>query len=690
MVEKRKLSTRARAEPASKKRTPTPPDDPPASESPRGALPTRLENGDSLPTLDAAQSDGLSSKDYQSVADSGVLATALQRSRQKWLTEGIFERYWTKPSKKKGQVDAHNPLKESMVKIGPCTLTIEPHVFEVNLFSVKEPLPPSTVPPNTQGGHRPIIQYGPPNPPLHPNGPHANGISHPPNPPASAAPRSDPPSVTPSARPPSPRMSGAPHAPTNGVSPAQPAPPPASSPAKPNADPVIQMLATKAATDADLKALMKVVASGKASSGELKTFQDHIDELTALLHRREKAAAAPARDAYHPEARPIPTPSSSHPALPVVVHGEERHEPNGQNQAHTPSVKTEPSPLAPAHVGRPKGTVSSAKPEVSDVVFDFCAGSGDRFLFPKYSILQYLPGGSQVIASFLVVRKGSDSADGTYDPALDYYQPVTMRLTAHSAKILEPLSRVVASPVEARRYMDDIMDHMTRAEYVHLAMRLPRDTADGEGEPDEPVPRLEREESVKALYTPPGSIGPPKVKVPKPAPPIPDRSSTEPWASPGPTTESMLGRPRRGRVADPNKTCHLCHTSTTSLWRKADIEGENVTVCNACGIKWKTNYVRTQEAAHGPMPKKVRGQNKAVAATAAAATAASRAAPPQQSPQPPPQRQGQQAPSAAPPPPPPQSATQPLSPSLRAYPGMTSHTMMSASPLREVEMKDST
>jgi hypothetical protein len=25
------------------------------------------------------------------------------------------------------------------------------------------------------------------------------------------------------------------------------------------------------------------------------------------------------------------------------------------------------------------------------------------------------------------------------------------------------------------------------------------------------------------------------------------------------------------------------------LWRKADIEGENVTVCNACGIKWKTN-----------------------------------------------------------------------------------------------------
>ncbi|CCX11531.1 Similar to GATA zinc finger domain-containing protein 16; acc. no. B0G188 [Pyronema omphalodes CBS 100304] len=48
-------------------------------------------------------------------------------------------------------------------------------------------------------------------------------------------------------------------------------------------------------------------------------------------------------------------------------------------------------------------------------------------------------------------------------------------------------------------------------------------------------------------------------------------------------------RSRKGRIADPTKSCHLCQTSKTSLWRKADIEGENVTVCNACGIKWKTN-----------------------------------------------------------------------------------------------------
>ena len=56
-------------------------------------------------------------------------------------------------------------------------------------------------------------------------------------------------------------------------------------------------------------------------------------------------------------------------------------------------------------------------------------------------------------------------------------------------------------------------------------------------------------------------------------------------------------RSRKGRIADPTKSCHICQTSKTSLWRKADIEGENVTVCNACGIKWKTNAQKAAQAA---------------------------------------------------------------------------------------------
>jgi hypothetical protein len=120
--------------------------------------------------------------------------------------------------------------------------------------------------------------------------------------------------------------------------------------------------------------------------------------------------------------------------------------------------------------------VASSKPDISGIVFDFSGGSGDRFLFPKFSILEYLPHG-QVIASFLIVRKGSASDSPAYDPELDYYQPITIRLYAHQGRQLDALQKVVAPPDEVRRYMDDIMDNMTRAEYVLLAMRLPRDEA---------------------------------------------------------------------------------------------------------------------------------------------------------------------------------------------------------------------
>jgi hypothetical protein len=121
---------------------------------------------------------------------------------------------------------------------------------------------------------------------------------------------------------------------------------------------------------------------------------------------------------------------------------------------------------------RSKGPVPS-KPDISGVVFEFAGGSGDRFLFPKFSILEYLPGG-QVIASFLIVRKGSSSDSPRYDPKMDYYQPITIRLIA-GGRQLDALQKVVAPPDEVRRYMDDIMDNVTRAEYVLLAMRLPKD-----------------------------------------------------------------------------------------------------------------------------------------------------------------------------------------------------------------------
>ncbi|KAH6623199.1 hypothetical protein F5144DRAFT_518079 [Chaetomium tenue] len=179
MERKRKLPARAaaRAEEAAKRRTMTPPKRS-ATPAPAPApepepepvpivdiappLPKSITAGKPLPTVDSPQPDDLSRSDFQTVTESGVLSESLTRSRQKWTMEGIFEKYWSKPTKKKGVVieEPNNPSKESMTKIGQVTITVEPHVFEATMFAVKDPKPPAPPPPTAE---RPIIQYGPPN-----------------------------------------------------------------------------------------------------------------------------------------------------------------------------------------------------------------------------------------------------------------------------------------------------------------------------------------------------------------------------------------------------------------------------------------------------------------------------------------------------------------------------------------------
>jgi hypothetical protein len=435
---------------------------------------------------------------------------SLERSRKKWLSEGIFERYWTKPTKRKPKdgvpaEEVNNPPKDSMTKIGSCTITIEPHVFDAIMYAVKDTTPKQPYQPPPQPLYRPIIQYGPPNGVVQQHQPQPQQPPHVHAPPAqyqlmqpspqqfsrsqdnsvkTASPSMAPqhlnsnghamahqtPLNTPNYQP------APPHPPTHPLAPVTPAAPAKSS------DPVIQMLAERAATDSDLKALMRIVADGKASPDELKRFQGHIDELTKLLHQRQAAAraASPAPilhpqplppQSYMPVHHPAPASISARPPPPQSATPLQRapyQTPlmNGGSGYHPP----QPQAL------RSKGPPPSSKPDISAVVFEFVGGSGDRFLFPKFSILEYLPGG-QVIASFLIVRKGSSAESKSYDPTLDYYQPVTIRLYTHAGKQLESLAKVVAPQEEVLKYMDDIMDNMTRAEYVLLAMRLPRDSA---------------------------------------------------------------------------------------------------------------------------------------------------------------------------------------------------------------------
>jgi hypothetical protein len=412
-----------------------------------------------------------------------------------------------------------------MTKLGTCTITIEPHIFDAQMYAIKDPTPRAPVPPppQQQPMYRPIIQYGPP-----------NGVMPPPRPPPNQAP--PPPQMhQPPLRPQDTPMAntGPPHAPHSapGVSPYNspgpnhpphtipnpPPPNPAPADASKRTDPVIQMLAEQAATDPDLKALMKTVANGEASPAELKQFQSHIDQLTRLHKQRQAAAERKAAEAaaqqhnghsnspyaqpppghgppHHPAANgnmhPSPSPGPNHHSMspsglapsPGPQHGVAQygHAPApGPSQGH---YHPHPQPQAL----RSKGPVASTKPDISGVVFEFSGGSGDRFLFPKFSILEYLPQG-QVIASFLIVRKGSTSDSPAYNPELDYYQPITIRLYAHQGRQLDALQKIVAPQDEVRRYMDDIMDNMTRAEYVLLAMRLPRDeAAPAPKEPKEP------------------------------------------------------------------------------------------------------------------------------------------------------------------------------------------------------------
>jgi len=542
MERKRKLPARAaRVESVSKKRTSTPPEQriqtptPPAPPPPppvEETLPRSIAPGKPLPTVEEPQPENLPASQFQTIPEryigtklnllssyqadrshSGVLVESLQRSRAKWLSEGIFEKYWTKPTKKKGAPDAppDNPAKDSMTKLGSCSITVEPHTFEATMYAIKDPNPKpllTAVPPQQQM-YRPIIQYGPPGgvmPPTPPPAPVQPVQQKPPPPIQQASPRSQDVQMGNTAPPPpnnpftqSPQVLGTL---PNGTRPApiqtsaptttsQPAPPP--TPVGKSTDPVIQMLAERAATDPSLKALMRIVANGEATSEELKRFQSHIDELTELTRAQKARQAAEA----------APPPATQAPPTPQTAPQANGSIPQKSTSAPvsnaTPPIKVAPTPPPPALTPTPqfqpqpqalrsKGPVPSSKPDISGLVFEFSGGNGDRYSFPKFSILETRPNG-EVIVSFLIVRKGSSSDCPSYDPELDYYQPITIRLYAHQPRQLDALQKIVAPPEEVRRYMDDVMEKATRAEYVLLAMRLPRDT--------EQPPLVEKEEEAE-------------------------------------------------------------------------------------------------------------------------------------------------------------------------------------------------
>ena len=478
-----------------------------------------------------------------------------------------------------------------MVKLGPCTIVIEPHHFDAVMYAVRDP---QSRPVHTPQANRPIVQYTHPTNPsnfhqyqprtpanqpriITPYPPNSNAPPQPPpNPPPHRPaqtpsqplqnhdqPKQGPPVATAA----SPPQAGAPIA----AAPASGAPDPNAQGPRPSLDPVIQMLAARAASNPDLKALMRVVASTKANQEQLRAFQAHIDELNAIIASRQGEQQNPqGQQGQHNQQSPPITPAPTTTTQAPQGHGifspnpgtptsgpqptQQVPLPNPPSVMYPRPPQPQPPPIRsknPQH-GPPHMTYFQHQPhtpvskqqEIKAVVFEFVppAGStpavhgatGDRYLFPVNTILDYFPGRTTVIASFLATKKFDPNAPlsessgnqpagkakgkkgktvtgpGTPAPATpapkdlpsqapgpqgeskladgeksdtkpktnpnikEYYQPVTMSLHG-SQKVLEPLARVVRPADQVRDHMNDIMDRMERADIEYLAMRLPRE-----------------------------------------------------------------------------------------------------------------------------------------------------------------------------------------------------------------------
>ncbi|KAI0121143.1 hypothetical protein BJ170DRAFT_147300 [Xylariales sp. AK1849] len=233
----------------------------------------------------------------------------------------------------------------------------------------------------------------------------------------------------------------------------------------PGSDALVILLVRKALEDHTTRNMVRRVAENKTKFSDTTDLKSILDKLKDLVPK----------DAPKPQSTAAPPPAKTAEA---TVNGA---------SATKPSATPKAAP-ASSQALRSKGPPPSLKLDMTAIVLEFSGGTGDRYLFPKYSMLEYQPGRHEVLASFLIVRKGSRSEYGG-DPAMDYYQPVTVRISSPSGKHLENLARVVAPQDEVRRYMDDIMDNMTRAEYILLAMRLPRPDKDEQADDEFETPK---------------------------------------------------------------------------------------------------------------------------------------------------------------------------------------------------------
>ena len=367
-------------------------------------------------------------------------------------------------------VPPNNPDQKSMQKIGNGTITIEPHKFDVSFYTVREaqaPLPyyrhaNQHTPKATGLPVTPGPAFTPPQPSTPAAAPtHQQPI--PSQPSISTAKQESQPS-TPANVPATPNPATAAASPTSRHIP------------KTTSDPVIQMLAARAATDSRLKELMKVVATSKASPEQLREFQRHIDEFNAVVKKQEAERIEKEKQQPKTESKPPPvavsTSVASHPAT--------------YNAAARPAAPGAPSPLYASYPPPPR-------PEaiIKHIVIEFHGegASPDRWLFPEYAVLDIKYGDVEMVTSFFVERKGSDIvsslAGGSAEEAAalqtkwkadqEYYQPVTMAVRANHHRAIETIARAAKVLPEVLEHMKNVMKDKVRAPEEYLVHQLPRE-----------------------------------------------------------------------------------------------------------------------------------------------------------------------------------------------------------------------
>lgn len=303
-------------------------------------------------------------------------------------------------------------------------------------------------------------------------------------------------------------------------------------------DPVIQMLASRAASNPELKALMKIVAASQANQQQLREFQNHIDELNAIIAAQNAARQKNEQNPLNrnsPQTMPAGPPHSQHnqqrtstPSTPTPQNWGQKgwqqyptpqsrptNNTVNQNFARPPNQpQQQPFYNQPTPQYRPPPPPPPPKPEIKGVCMEFqtpvlndkTRPSGDRYWLPRNSIIEVVPPKplpppvpgqapakvplGTVIVSFLIVRSGalapatSNETEPILDKTKDYYQPITLEIRA-TAKIIETLERAVLPQAEVERYMEDIFDEKERVTNLYLPYRLPRfkalnERADGE------------------------------------------------------------------------------------------------------------------------------------------------------------------------------------------------------------------